>query len=112
MYSCPILSTKVLTLLTVVQILHTLVRISHAEILISYHCLLRWVKKSHYVNIREKVSVPAERRKISVLPYIEEYLKGSDEDLSDDGAEVYQTCKQADLQLLRIGKTDSKTATT
>lgn len=57
------------------------------------------------MDLREKVNVPPERRKISVLPYIEEYLKGSDEDLSDDGAEVYQTCKQADLQFLRFGNT-------
>ncbi|CAG7835091.1 unnamed protein product [Allacma fusca] len=66
-----------------------------------------WLKKKQYVVVRDKVSVPAERRKISVLPYIEEYLKGSDEDLSDDGCEVYQTCKQADLQFLRIEETGS-----
>lgn len=59
-----------------------------------------WFRKHHPVIERERVCVPPERRKISALPYIDSYLKGSSEDV-DVLEEQYITATERDFQFLQ-----------
>ncbi|ODM91746.1 Serine/threonine-protein kinase STK11 [Orchesella cincta] len=59
-----------------------------------------WFRKRHPPIDCERVCVPPERRKITALPYIESYLKGSTEDV-DELEEQYITATERDFQLLQ-----------